>query len=367
MGSVRTRAALRAALAIGATGALVATGIAVLDPTRDDTAVCAYFDASYGLFPDSPVTIRGIPVGAVESVDPEGPRVRVEMRIDDRELPAATGAVITHTSVLTDRRVELVGADPTTGPTLDEGTCIDTSRTRTPVTVSQALGSFSELVRQMTERGPDGRAPLETTLTRAGREFDSLGPTLNRELRDLADLLSGSDEFMADLGLLLDNSAELSTMVTTDWDDVKSTAQTFAPGLAGIEEMLKVAKILVEKLSMAVGPMDRLFNDHMGEALSALESTIPTLTMVRARAEDSEELFRAIPGVMHLARTMVGSRPGSVSVDYAPPNVRLSVPDAPAVCGALLAAGLGDCVAESPHTVTAPLPQLVFSTIGEAP
>lgn len=366
MGSMGSRA-LRVALALGATGALVVTGAAVVDPTRGGGAVCAYFDDSYGLFPDSPVTIRGIPVGKVDSIEPEGPRVRVVMRIDDRALPADTGAVITHTSVLTDRRVELVDADPSPGPTLEEGTCIDTTRTRTPVTVSQALGSFSELVRQMTEEGPDGHAPLETTLRRAGSEFDSLGPTLNRELRDLADLLSGSDEVMADLGLLLDNSAELSTMAATNWDDVKTTAQTFAPGLAGIEEMLKVAKILVEKLSMAVGPMDRLFNDHMGEALDALESTIPTLTMVRARVEESEELFQAIPGVIHLAETMVGARPGSVSVDYAPPHVRLSVPDAPAVCGALQAAGLGDCAVESPNTVTAPLPQLLFSTLGEAP
>lgn len=359
--------AMRAALALVATGALVMTGAAVLDPTRGGTTVCAYFDASYGLFPDSPVTIRGIPVGKVDTIEPEGPRVRVEMRLEDRDLPADTGAVITHASVLTDRRVELVDADPTPGPTLDEDTCIDTSRTRTPVTVSQALGSFSELVREMTEEGPDGQAPLETTLRRAGSEFDSLGPTLNRELRDLADLLSGSDEFMLNVGLLLDNSAELSTMVTTNWDDVKTTAQTFAPGLAGIEQMLVVAKILVEKLSLAVDPMDRLFNEHMGEALSALETTIPTLTMVRARVEESEELFRAIPGVIHLAETMVGSRPGAVTVDYAPPHVRLSVPDAPAVCGALHAAGLRDCAADSPHTVTAPLPQLLFSTIGEAP
>jgi hypothetical protein len=113
--------------------------------------------------------------------------------------------------------------------------------------------------------------------------------------------------------------------------------------------------------------MDRLFNEHMGEALSALETTIPTLTMVRARVEESDELFQAIPGVIHLAQTMVGSRPGAVSMDYAPPHVRLSVPDAPAVCGALRTAGLGDCVADSPHTVTAPLPQLLFSTLGEAP
>ena len=357
---------VKTVVATGAVVALAVSGAAVLDPDRRGQDVCAYFDVGYGLFPGSPVTIRGIPVGSVRSVDPEGARVRVGMRVDNRDLPAGTGAVITHASVLTDRRVELVDADPAPGPTLGDDACIDTSRTRTPVTVSQALGSFSELVRQMTEKGPDGTAPLETALTRAGREFDTLGPTLNRELRALAELLATPDDFMSHLGRLLDNSAELSAVITTNWADVKTTAQTFAPGLAGIEQMLVVAKILVEKLSMAVGPMDRLFNEHMTGALDALESTIPTLTMVRARVEGAEELFEMIPGVVHLARTMVEARPGTVTVGYAPPRIRVPVPDAPAMCAALRGAGLGGCAAESPHTVTAPLPELLFSTIGES-
>lgn len=360
------RTARRGLLALAVVTTLAATGAVALDSARTEHTVCAHFDTSYGLFPGNPVTIRGITVGTVDEVRPEGGRVRVDMTVD-RDLPDDTGAVITHASVLTDRRVELVDADPRPGPTLAEGTCIDTTRTRTPVTVTDALGSFSDLVSRMTEPGPDGTAPLESALRDAGDEFETLGPTLNRELRTLAEMLSGSDEFMLQLGRILDNSADLSSFVTTNWDEVKVTTRTFAPGLAGIEQMLVVAKILVEKLSLAVGPMDRLFNEHMPDVLDALEHSIPTLTMVRARVEDSGDLLATIPGVVHLAQTMLGSRPDSVSVDHAAPHVRMPVPDAPAVCGAFRAAGLGDCTAESARTVTAPLPQLVMAALGETP
>ena len=108
MGSVKS-AVFKTVVALGATTGLALTGAAVMDPARGGTALCAYFDTSYGLFPDSPVTIRGITVGKVDTVEPDGGRVKVSMNIDQRDLPSTTGAVITHTSVLTDRRVELVG------------------------------------------------------------------------------------------------------------------------------------------------------------------------------------------------------------------------------------------------------------------
>ncbi|KLL96041.1 hypothetical protein NJ76_20035 [Rhodococcus sp. IITR03] len=93
--------------------ALAVAGATAFSATSgDDTSICAYFEDSYGLYPGSPVTIRGISVGTVDRIEPDGARVRVDMTVGDRELPAETGAVITNASILTDRRLELVDADP---------------------------------------------------------------------------------------------------------------------------------------------------------------------------------------------------------------------------------------------------------------
>lgn len=352
--------ALLTVAALAATGGLTACSIG----SGGSPSACAYFEDSYGLYAGSPVTIRGIPVGTVQRIEPDGSRVRVDMTLDGRDLPADTGAVITNASILTDRRLELVDADPSTGPRLEPGTCIDTSKTRTPVSVSDALGSFSELVAQITEREPDGTSPFETALLDAGQEFEGLGPTLNRELRTLAELLAEPDNFMDQLGQILDNSSEMTQFLTAEWDDVKTTVQTFAPGLSAIQDMLVIAKILVEKLSLAVGPLDRLFHDHFPSLMGALNSTLPMVTQLRTQVESSSELLDTIPGTVTMLETMVSSHPGSLAVDLDPIRTEVPTPNAELVCAALEEIGPGSCTVLTDRSVSLPLPQLVLSTIG---
>ena len=52
--------------------------------TDDGRRVCAVFDNAHGLITKSRVTIAGIPVGYIESIELEGARARVEMTIEDR-------------------------------------------------------------------------------------------------------------------------------------------------------------------------------------------------------------------------------------------------------------------------------------------
>ncbi|MGW5750859.1 MlaD family protein [Nocardia rhamnosiphila] len=91
----------------------------LLGPGRATTSVCAYFTSTFGLYPDAPVTVRGIEVGTVRALEPEPGRVRVAMDID-RAPPADIRAAIVNASLLTDRRVELVG-DRRDGPRLRAG------------------------------------------------------------------------------------------------------------------------------------------------------------------------------------------------------------------------------------------------------
>ncbi|PPJ22669.1 hypothetical protein C5F51_30540 [Nocardia nova] len=362
----RKRALATAAAAVVLVTAAGVTTARTLNEA-DTQHVCALFKDSFGLYPGSPVTIRGIAVGTVRAIEPDGARVRVDMKTDRRTLPAGTGAVITNSSILTDRRVELVNADSGPGPALPSDTCIDTVRTRTPVTVSDALASFSGLVRTMTERGPDGTAPLESALRSAGGEFAGMGPVVNRELRSLADLLAAPDTFMARLGELLDNSAELTTFVTANWDDVKTTLQTFAPGLHAIQDMLIVAKILVEKLSHAVDPLNRLFHEHFPYLMNVLRSTLPVATMVRTRTEQSADLLAKIPGIVQMLQTTIAAQPGTLAVDIRPPRTEVATPDPAQLCAALAQLGPDACTVRSGRSVSIPLPELVLSTIGATP
>ncbi|WP_067857154.1 MlaD family protein [Nocardia shimofusensis] len=345
------RRALPALLIVVVLVAVVATAAAV---TRGDRGpvrtLCAEFDTTFGLYDDAPVTIRGIAVGRVRAIVPDGDRVRVEMSIGDRPLSDRTRAVVVNTSLLTDRRVELVDADVPGDAELPPDRCLPRDRTRTPVSVSDALGSFSRIADELTRPAADGSAPLSALLDGADRELAGLGPELDRQLRAVAQLISAPDAFAAELGALLDNSAELSTFATDRWTDIKTSLLTFGPGLELLESTLLIVKTLVGKLATALGPLDRAFNHHFPYLMDALEQSIPVVTLARVDAENSRELLATVPGVITMLQNMVEGGDG-LALDYRPPAQCVGAD--PALCRTLGA-----------NAARLPLPVAVLASAG---
>ncbi|WP_280400285.1 MlaD family protein [Nocardia carnea] len=329
---------------------------------RPATTVCALFDTTFGLYTDAPVTIRGIEVGAVRSIEPRPADVLVRMTVD-RSLPAQVRAAIVDASLLTDRRVELVGVTPD-GPRLPPEACIAADRTATPVGVAESLRSFGELIDRLTRPAADGTLPLGSLLTGADRELSGLAPEVRAQLRSLADLLAAPDTFTAQLGELIGNSAELSRFVSAEWGEITTALTTFGPGLELLEQTLVIVKVLVGKLAAALGPMDRLFNQHFPYLMEILESSIPLVTLARTRAQDSRELLATVPAVVTMLRSMVENNTGAVEIGYRPPAAEIPAPDPVALCAEIHRFAAAECTAVADHTARLPLPLLVLTAVG---
>ncbi|MBF6183982.1 MULTISPECIES: MlaD family protein [Nocardia] len=346
----RTRA-LPALLVLAAVAALV-TAVAAVRLERTPTrALCALFDTTFGLYADAPVTVRGVTVGRVHAIVPEGGHVRVEMTVERRRLSEHTVATVVNASLLTDRRVELVDSDGPGAELPAEG-CLPTDRTRTPVGVAEALGSFSRIAEDLTRPAADGTTPLSALLAGADRELSGLGPELDQQLRSLSHLLAAPEVFGAELGALLDNSAELSRFVTAEWADIKTSMITFGPGLELLERTLVIVKILVGKLAAALGPLDRAFNHHFPYLMDALEQSVPLVTLARTEAESAQDLLATIPGVITMLQRMIDGG-GGLAVEYRPPAL-CPAPD-PALCDAVGA-----------QAARVPVPLAVLAGVGGA-
>ncbi|MEY1677575.1 MCE family protein [Gordonia sp. ABKF26] len=331
--------------------------------TRTGTGICAAFENSFGLYPGAAVTIRGIQVGTVDSVTPRGTSVQVDMSIDDRPLGGDVGAAIVNSSILTDRRVELVNTEERSGTAEFDGTCIPESRTAEPISVPDALASFSRFFTEITTADESGRPPLQALLEGADREIGGLGPTINRQLRSLGQMMESPDTFMRQFGTLIENSAELTEFVDADWDNVSTTITTLGPGLSLIEYLLGLVKTIVEKLADAIGPLDRLFNENFPLVMDALNASVPIVKLVRTRAEESPELLRTIPGVLTMLHTMI-ERPGrGIGVDYRAPTAQLRSPDAERMCAALNKIPGSRCEVASSQMIAVPLPQLLLDDL----
>jgi virulence factor Mce-like protein len=336
-------------------------GAAIHGAERPSRAVCALFDDAFGLYPDAPVTIRGVAVGKVRALVPDHDHVRVEMTLDERPLSAGVRAVVVNSSILTDRRVELVDASPRSGPALPPDRCLQPDRTATPVSVSDALGSFTTLLDDITRPGPDGSTPLRALLDGADRELHGLGPAVDQHLRQLSDLVAAPEAFVSQLGELLDNSAELSRFAAAEWSDIKTSLITFGPGLELLERTLVIVKVLVGKLAAALGPLDRLFNHHFPYLMEILESSVPIVTLARTRAEESRDLLATIPGVITMLRNMIQDGSG-LTFDYRPPAVVVGAPDAQALCASVPDPPM--CRVLSANAAEMPLPSAVLATVG---
>lgn len=332
--------------------------------SRNAQHVCAAFQNSFGLYPGAAVTIRGIQIGTVDKVTPRGSEVQVDMEIDDRTLGGEVGAAIVNSSILTDRRVELVNTERRAGAPEFDGTCIPESRTAEPISVPDALDSFSRFFSQITTADESGRAPLQALLTGADREMAGMGPSINAQLRELGRLMESPDTFMRDFGTLIENSAELSEFVAADWENVATTIKTFGPGLSLIEYMLGLVKTIVGKLAAALDPLDRLFNENFPLFMDVLNASVPIVSMARTRAEESPEVLQQIPAVLKMIHAMLEGPGRGVGVDYRAPGAQVSSTDAARMCGLLKRIPGSHCEVSSPRMFTIPLPQLLLTDLG---
>jgi virulence factor Mce-like protein len=150
-GLLRTR---RDRLMLGAgavivAAALVAGGVLVYHASHKSTQVTAYFSEAIGVYPGSTVRVLGVPVGTVDSVQPQGTEVKVTMTVNSGvAVPADATAVVIEPSVVADRYVQLTPAY-TSGPQLTDNAVIPVSRTAVPVEVDQIYTSINRLTQAL--------------------------------------------------------------------------------------------------------------------------------------------------------------------------------------------------------------------------
>ena len=104
---------MRTVAVVAVLGLLAAVGY-VMWPRTDQKYVTATFPRTVALYEGSDVKILGVPVGKVETVDPQGTDVKVRFWYDPElaKVPADAKAVIVSPSVVGDRFVQLTPAAP---------------------------------------------------------------------------------------------------------------------------------------------------------------------------------------------------------------------------------------------------------------
>lgn len=215
----RKRYGGRIFMALLLVGAIVAGLWYAFGAESDTRTVHAEFAFVNGLYEGSKVTVLGVPVGRIDSVEPAGDRVKVTVSMPASiDLPANVSAYVLNPSVISDRHLEL-GPAYTGGPKFADGATIPLDRTHSPISFDQLLDSIGTLTKIMgpadSARNPDDPNSIGTLLASTAKAWDGRGTEFGTTMAGLA---SASGVFGArteDLQDLIDSLNQLMTTFRT--------------------------------------------------------------------------------------------------------------------------------------------------------
>jgi phospholipid/cholesterol/gamma-HCH transport system substrate-binding protein len=256
-------------------------------PSTPERKLTAYFSNTVGLYPGADVRILGIRVGEVDSVDPAGQSVRVEMRYEaKRKLPADAKAVIVAQSLVSDRFVQITPVY-TGGGVLQDKATLDTSRTAVPVEVDEVSNSLNELNKAL---GPDGAnkdGSLSQLLAVGADNLDGNGEDIRKTIDDSAKVLSTLSEGRGDITESIKNLDKITGALAANDGNVRQ----FTDHLSEVSVQLNGEK---EELSQALeilGPTLKNVTQFVKGNRKAISKDVRDLAEVTAILVKNQKAF----------------------------------------------------------------------------
>jgi phospholipid/cholesterol/gamma-HCH transport system substrate-binding protein len=172
-------------LAIVAVGAVV--GLRGSTPSKHITA---YFPRTIGLYKGNDVRVLGIKVGKVDSLTPDGNRVKVTMSYSgNQKIPAGADAELIEPSIVSDRYVQLSPAY-TSGPVLGNDAVLNLDRTRTPLELDNIFENINSLDVALGPHGANAKGALSRLVDISAKNLAGNGPRLNGAIKEFAAAIS---------------------------------------------------------------------------------------------------------------------------------------------------------------------------------
>ncbi|WP_424081469.1 MlaD family protein [Mycobacterium sp.] len=336
-----------------------APGVRETSVVREQADYCAILPDSIGLYPGNPVTQMGYRIGKVKTVSPSPNDVRVDFTLNEqRRLPADVKAVIRSPSILADRSLELVG-NYESGPQLSTRGCIPLSRSATPKSLSEVIGSATTFINTI---NPDGSTNVGDAVQRVDQSFHGTGAGINKLLTTASSLLDSPDQAISDIGSVIANTEHL-TSVLTDLRgplkqilyDAQASTQDVTLAVNGGYEIASI----VDPLLGLMSEIETILGQELQFTLDTVSVTVRKLS---AHAPRLANLLNPVPWWINSMANIINNHLWQ-TIRYRPPLYRIRTPDGVALCNIMNASMRGSCanVQGTPYAVDVALLQYVLT------
>ena len=163
-----------------------------------NTTVTAYFPQVLALYPGDKVLIMGVRVGAIDSIEAQGDRMKVVFHFNNRyEVPADATASVLNPSIVASRVLQL-SPPYTGGPRMEDGAVIPIDRTQIPVEYDELRNQVARLLGELGPTPEQPKGPFGDIIESFADGFAGKGEQVNRTLTGLSEALTTLNEGRGD-------------------------------------------------------------------------------------------------------------------------------------------------------------------------
>jgi phospholipid/cholesterol/gamma-HCH transport system substrate-binding protein len=163
-----------------------------------NNTVVAYFPAANALYPGDKIQIMGLRVGAIDSIEPAGDKMKVTFHYENHyKVPANASAVILNPTLVASRSIQL---EPPYkgGPVLADNAVIPMERTQVPTEWDELRNSITNIISKLGPTNEQPTGPFGEVITSFADGLAGKGKQINTTLDSLSRALTALNEGRGD-------------------------------------------------------------------------------------------------------------------------------------------------------------------------
>ncbi|CAJ1496109.1 MlaD family protein [[Mycobacterium] holstebronense] len=255
-----------------------------VNPARSTYQITISLPDSGGLLTNQDVSVRGVPVGRIESLRVTPTGVDAVANINSTvKIPAASPVRVSGLSAAGEQYIDFEPPS-NAGPFLSAGSVVSRDRATTPIPISQLLADADGMLAQTDPRKLD--------LIKKELSLSDEGP---RKLTDIVDggsfLLSTLDSVLPETVSLLKSSRVVLTMLSDVNKGMAATSANLDKVLKGINPMIGGYHRLVDQGPGMLSSVDGLFDDNSDTMVGLLGNLVTPAQLLYVRTPALNALF----------------------------------------------------------------------------
>ncbi|MDQ2629242.1 MAG: MlaD family protein [Actinomycetota bacterium] len=264
--------------------AYLLVGALQVNPTRSTYQITIALPDSGGLLTNQDVSVRGVPVGRIESLRVSATGVDAVANIKSTvKIPADSKVRVSGLSAAGEQYIDFEPPS-NAGPFLSGGSVVSRDRATTPIPISQLLADADGMLAQTDPRKLD--------LIKKELSLSDEGP---RKLTDIVDggsfLLSTLDSVLPETVSLLKSSRVVLTMLSDVNNGLAVTSANLDKVFKGISPMMGGYRRFVDQGPGMLSAVDGLFDDNSDTMVGLLANLATTAQLLYIRVPALNALF----------------------------------------------------------------------------